>query len=238
MPAPDRHTLGYDVRYDVMNETPQTLNDAQRLLAELTHDVRQPLTTIKMNLQAIVRLLGQSPPSQQIAAALDAIGDCLLAERELDALFTGVGQLVARESRSLPRIELNDVAVDGVRLYRLISRMCKGIELRLAEPSPVVNGDARRIRYALQTLLRHALGADKESPPGEQVVVGTRRAGSYAELSVGGLPLPVVFGPTHSSALTVTNLVARAYGGIARIESSDSCATVRIVFPEARRSSS
>lgn len=53
--------------------------------ARLRHDLRQPLTTIRMNLQAAIRLLQR--PEPLVPAALDAILDCLDAEREAAGLL-------------------------------------------------------------------------------------------------------------------------------------------------------
>jgi len=233
MRAPDRRTLGYDVRFDVMNDSPQTLNDAHRLLAELSHDVRQPLTTIRMNLQAIVRLLGQERRSPGIDAALDAVRDCLDAELELNALFTGVSEL-ARHIPGFPaRVDLNLVALDAIRLYGISSRLRNPIDVRLAEPPPIVYGQASYLRHAVRTLLKHASAWDGEGASAAQLVVATRQASAYAELSVSGLPSAMIFGRTPCVPLAVTNHVARSQGGIARIESCDSAATVRIVLPGA-----
>src|SRR5689334_21369332 len=43
--------------------------------AELSHDLRQPLTTIRMNLQSAIRLL--QGPNPRVEDAVEALADCL-----------------------------------------------------------------------------------------------------------------------------------------------------------------
>ena len=52
---------------------------------ELLHDLRQPLTCLKMNLQAALRLLRS--PDPHVDAAVEAIEDCLGAQRDVASLL-------------------------------------------------------------------------------------------------------------------------------------------------------
>jgi hypothetical protein len=144
-----------------------------------------------------------------------------------------VSQLVRPTPASPARVDLNLVALDAVRLHRNLSRLANPIDVRLAEPPPIVYGEASHLRYALRTLLRHAVAWDGADASAAQLAVATRQASTYAELSVSGLPSTMIFGRAPCVPLAVTNHVARSHGGIARIESCDSAATVRIVLPGA-----
>lgn len=52
---------------------------------ELLHDLRQPLTCLKMNLQAALRLLRH--PDPHVEAAVEAIEDCLGAQHDVASLL-------------------------------------------------------------------------------------------------------------------------------------------------------
>jgi signal transduction histidine kinase len=206
----------------------QAMSDglSDRTLAELRHDLRQPLTTLKMNLHAILHLLRR--PRPRIGAALDAVVDCLAAEQDLVMLLATMSRGATYRLSATARVALNAVASD-VRetLSQAQPDLAKRVAVRLADHSPLVNGDAASLRFALLSLVRHAL----ESRGADRVVIGTRQAGGRAELSVSGIPLLMVLGPSVHSTLTVTHSVVRAHGGVATIDQRPSGATVRIVLP-------
>ena len=65
-------------------ETPTTALPARQVIAELSHDLRQPLTTITMNLQCAMRLLRS--PAPRLDDAIEALSDCLHSETEIAEL--------------------------------------------------------------------------------------------------------------------------------------------------------
>lgn len=56
-----------------------------QVVTELSHDLRQPLTSLHMNIQSAVKLLQQ--PTPQISMALEALTDCLSTERDMIELL-------------------------------------------------------------------------------------------------------------------------------------------------------
>lgn len=54
-------------------------------LAELSHDLRQPLTVLRMNLQCASMML--DAPSPNVAEAVQLLAECLDAERSVVALL-------------------------------------------------------------------------------------------------------------------------------------------------------
>jgi signal transduction histidine kinase len=216
---------------DLLDRPPPTVDrPSDRLLAELCHDLRQPLTTIKMNLQAVVRLLQRRKPC--IAEALEAIADCVEAEQDVVELLAGMTRPVTPELSYTSRIGLNSIAADVRAALSLGDpRLGKRIALRLAPRSPTVDGDAPRLRLALLSLVRHALDWKGRDRVRARLVVGTRQMEARAELSVAGVPLPLVLGPSLHTTLSVMFSVVRAHGAVARIDPRPAGATVRIVFP-------
>lgn len=63
----------------------EALEDIRRIAFELSHDLRQPLTSLNMNLQTAFRLLQQ--PNPKIDAALEALTDCLGTERDVTRIL-------------------------------------------------------------------------------------------------------------------------------------------------------
>src|SRR5689334_7802757 len=78
--------------------------------AKLAHGLRQPLTTIKMNLQAAIRLL--QAPQPRVAAALDAISDCLTAEAHVVSMLAAIDQPPGEVLPPPLPVELNVVALE------------------------------------------------------------------------------------------------------------------------------
>jgi signal transduction histidine kinase len=199
---------------------------SDRTLAELRHDLRQPLTTLKMNLQAILHLLRR--PRPRIGAALDAVVDCLAAEQELIVLLATMTRSATYKLAATTRVALNVVVTD---VHETLSQakpdLAKRVAVHLADHSPIVNGDAPSLRFALLSLVRHAL----ESRDADRVVIGTRQLDGRAELRVSGIPLLMVVGPSVHSTLAVTQSVVQAHRGLASIDQRPSGATVRIVLP-------
>lgn len=64
------------------------VHDAKQLVDDLSHDLRQPLSSVSMNVQSAIRCLQQ--PQPRVALALQALRECQFLESELLALLTAV----------------------------------------------------------------------------------------------------------------------------------------------------
>ena len=224
---PARDELWYEV---IDGDRAMFNGRSDRTLAELRHDFRQPLTTLKMNLQAIVHLLRR--PRPRIGAALDAVADCLAAEQDLVMLIATVTRSATYGLSATSPVALNAVATDvHETLLQAKPDLDKRIAARLADHSPVVAGDAPSLRFALSSLVRHALEWRGRNRLQRRVIIETRQVSGRAELSLSGIPVSMVLGPRVHSTLRVTERVARAHGGVASIDRSPSGATVRMIFP-------
>ena len=76
-----------------------------QVMTELSHDLRQPLTSLRMNIQSAVKLLQQ--PTPQISSALEALTDCLSTERDMIEL------LAHAHRRATAMVEREDPCVGG-----------------------------------------------------------------------------------------------------------------------------
>lgn len=150
----------------------------RQLLADVAHELRNPLHVLRGNLQAI--LDGVYPMNQEEMSRL------LDQTDHLSRLVNDLHELAQAEARQLPLdrtvVDLGMLVKDTAEVFRPVA-VADGIELRveLLGVSPVVNVDAARIRQALQNLLWNAL---RHTPRGGEIIVAVSRQMGAAEVSV------------------------------------------------------
>jgi two-component system OmpR family sensor kinase/two-component system sensor histidine kinase BaeS len=217
-------------------------NEARRrqLLADVTHELRTPLSVIRAHLEAIVD--GLYPADHTHLGRI--LEETTVMSRLLDDLQTlstaEAGALKLHRQRTDPR-ELVDAAVasfsaraaeDGVRLGG-----------RTAERLPEVDVDPVRIGEVLSNLLSNAI---RHTPVGGEVSVsGAAREGAV-ELAVRdtgpGIPaeqLPHVFdrfsrspdSPGAGLGLAIAKSLVEAHGGRIRAESGPGGTTISFDLP-------
>lgn len=194
-----------------------------QLTASLSHEIRNPLSAIKLNLQILGRRL-----------ELDGFD-----RRRLEITAREVARLeqIMRQMLDTARpLSLEPTPVDLASLAQgclevLEPRLHENAiqaRLRLARDLPLARGDAASLQQAMQNLLLNALEA---SPPGGMITVFARKSreaqDSYLELGVrdhgpGVAPadLPLLFKPFFTRKRLGTGLglvnvkrVAEAHGG-------------------------
>ena len=202
----------------------------RQLLADTSHELRNPLTVIRTNLGLLGRELdpatraevaGETEEEAERMSRL--VADLLLLARQEE---TARGELVP--------LRLDTLARDAVERVRQLAPD-HSVALEQADPL-VVRGDPDRLRQLLDNLLDNAV---RYTPPGGRVAVGVQRAGSEARLvvedtGVGIAPrhLPRIFDrfyrvdPARSRAtggtglgLAIVRHVARVHGGRVEVES-------------------
>jgi len=199
------------------------------LTASLSHEIRNPLSAIKMNLQILVRrleLTGYDRRRLEISA------------REVERLEGILHQLLdTARPLNLRRAPVDLAALVESCLELLEPKAAdKGVTIirRQAVGLPLVNGDAGRLEQALINLLLNALEAVER---GGRIVVWSRRpprSPHLVELGVrdngaGVAPeqLPHLFTPFFTSKARGTGLglsnvkrIVEAHGGEVRVKSS------------------
>ena len=131
---------------------------AGELVTAVTHDLRQPLTAIEMNVAAAAAFLRR--PSPAIDEALAALDDALAQQRRMGDALQALQDLVVRR---VPQRESCDVAaavqdvaalVQGDAIARHVL-----IELAIEPDTPPISGDRVLVRQALLNILIDALEA-------------------------------------------------------------------------------
>jgi signal transduction histidine kinase len=154
------------------------------LVTAVTHDLRQPLTAIEMNISAACALLRRSSPV--IPDALAALDDALVQQRQMRDALQALQDLVIRRAPRRDACNVADAVHDALSLVQGDS-LARHVFIQVdVDPSvPAVSGDAVLIRQALVNVLVDALEATslskrKDAP----ITIAVRRADDAVEIAV------------------------------------------------------
>ena len=209
--------------------------DAARLLTTLAHDVRQPLTSIRMNVQTALRLLRGATP--RLDVALGALDDALLAEGAAADIVRAASERLALGSSTERLADLNAAALDVQRQLRAATatwgaRLVLDLDARV----PLVKADPLWLHSVMLSLVLAAIdiaesGEPSATAPG-RVVLGTRRReGDYAELSLRGTPPSALRADRDFWTQALGAAAAHAWKCHTVVESLASGVTVRVLLP-------
>jgi len=208
--------------------------------AELAHEIRNPLTSIKLNLQRIDRAVaeGGSPETAApVAIALREVG-------RLERVVTGVLRLGRPRPLERGLVSLHAVANDAMDTIRTEAE-ASGVRLvhELAADRDTVLGDPDQLRGALLNLLLNSVEA---MPHGGELTLTTAVRGPTVELVVRdsgpGIPAhvrPNLFRPFFTTkaegtglGLAVAMRAAEEHGGsLELLEGEDRDAVFRLLLP-------
>lgn len=147
----------------------------RRLLADISHEFRTPLTVIKGESDVVLR--GGSKPEAEYRAAIHRILEQAdHASHVVDDLL-----FIARADAGEPRLEMRPLSV-----FRMVRSLCKefaatagrnnlAIEQHIKGPDVVVLADAKRLRQVFVNLMNNALRYSK--PGGTVEVYGSQLNG-------------------------------------------------------------
>jgi phosphoglycerate-specific signal transduction histidine kinase len=204
---------------------------AQLLVRELFHDLRQPLTSMNMNLQTAVRLLRSETPQRD--AAVEALSDCLSVELDVvQMLSRSLQRFAALMNPSLP-VPLNEVVRDVVAtVCTFEANWQKRLLVHLTEPSPLIPGEARRLRLALVGFVRRALIQLDEQRCVVPLTLETGTGHGQAEIVVRCFRGPV-FEPSMEGLIDFVEALTRRVGGTVTFDARDTEAIIVISLPTA-----
>ncbi len=165
----------------------------RRFIADASHELRAPLTTIQGNLAFLIRYIEDIPPSERHIMLADAHGETLRLANLVDELLllaradANIGQ-VSQTTLPAPIVELDSV------LLKLVRQMRRRLEIEGSAPKIViggiepvrVRGDEESLRRIMIILLDNAIKytrAEGENDEG-RVIVAIERSGNEAVLRV------------------------------------------------------
>jgi signal transduction histidine kinase len=199
-----------------------------KMAAMITHEVRNPLSSIGLNTELLVDELG--------ADADEARGLCKAITHEVDRLTAITEEYLAFARLPKPKIapEPINAMVSALAQFVRQDLGAKRVELatELATGDPVALVDAAQIRQCLVNLVRNATDAVVARGSGK-VTLRTRRTGARVAIEVEddgvGIPadlLPKLFDPFFSTkdggsglGLALTQQIVKDHGGDLRVVS-------------------
>jgi signal transduction histidine kinase len=152
----------------------ERLAAAGRVAANVAHEIRNPLSAIRMNVQLLTR---RDELSRHAREELDEV----LEEIErLDLVLANLLDLTVPPRLSTTFEDLNQVVRGTLRLTSgKLGHLGITTTIRLADELPRVWLDAHKVRQALLNVI---LNAEEAMPRGGSLRVATRRAGDQAEV--------------------------------------------------------
>jgi two-component system, NtrC family, sensor kinase len=199
-----------------------------KMAAMITHEVRNPLSSIGLNTELLEDELGDNEEAKKLVQAI---------HREVDRL-TAITEEYLTFAR-LPKPKLAPEAINSLvaalAAFVRADLAAKQVELavELADGDPIALLDAAQIRQCLINLVRNATDA-VSAKGGGRIVLRTRRAGDRIVLEVrddgSGIPadvLPRLFDPFFSTkeggsglGLALTQQIVKDHGGDLVVEST------------------
>jgi two-component system NtrC family sensor kinase len=193
-----------------------------KMAAHVTHEIRNPLSSIGLNIELLEEELAKGAVPSEARALLDAITREVERLEHLSEEYLRVARLPS------PRMEADDVAAavrDIVTFARPeIDRAGCAVTLHVEDPLPPALFDESQIRQALLNLLRNAREA---MPDGGTIDVSLAAEGMSVVIDVedrgGGIAEDIrtrVFDPFFSTkgegtglGLAITRQIVEAHGG-------------------------
>ena len=211
-----------------------------RMAAHVTHEIRNPLSSIGLNLELLEEELGLADVGAEPRQLVQAI------RREVDHLSGLSEEYLSLARPKLPRLEAESLAelVREAATFVAPEFARAGVQLRLEleDGLPEVLIDEAQIKQALTNLVRNAREA---MPKGGTLTIGLHAAGLDVELSVAdtgpGIPAEIrqnIFDPFFTTknrgtglGLAITRQIVEAHQGqilCEPAEPSGTCFRVRL----------
>ena len=194
-----------------------------KMAAHVTHEIRNPLSSIGLNLELLEEELEEKP--EEVRSLVRAV------RREVDRLVRLSEEYLRVARLPSPRMDRDDLkqTVSDIARFaaaELAQSNCT-LELDFDEALPTVLYDGAQIRQALLNLIRNAREA---MPTGGSIAIGLHGEGMGVILSVGdtgpGIPADIVtrvFDPFFSTkgegtglGLAIVKQIVESHGGVIR----------------------
>jgi signal transduction histidine kinase len=204
------------------------LTVAGGLVASVTHDLRQPLTALEMNIAAAMQFL--SGPTMQVEGALEALRDALVQQSRMRESLQVLDDLSVHRKPLRESIDVVPIARDVVALVgsEVLARHAS-LALVVSSPISPVFGDAPLVRQALLNMVLDALEATSTSLRLKKPVLLTvQQVDGCVEMIVTHFGIRREAAGVDGWGLALARSVVVAHGGTISLE-GDADAGVRLV---------
>ncbi|HTN83193.1 MAG TPA: ATP-binding protein [Sorangium sp.] len=223
-----------------------------KMAAHVTHEIRNPLSSIGLNLELleeeVARASAEGTPDAELRPVMKESAQLVTAIRgEVDRLSRIAEQYLSVARRPRPRLEperVDDLVQELVAFVRPeLDRAGIAVRVEVDEAGPEILLDESQLRQALLNLLRNAREA---MPKGGEIVVSVSFSGGAATIAVDdtgpGVPEELrasIFDPFFTTkqrgtglGLAVTRDIIEAHGGTISCEAREAGGTrFRIALP-------
>lgn len=226
---------------DILGRLTVVLDRQQALVADTSHELRNPLMVVRGNLDLLVHDL---PPDQRQEAANEAREEVDRMARLVDDLLF-LADADTEGSIDRRQVELDEVMAE---LFADATAFSSKHNIQLNANDPVrVTGDEERLRQLIWNLIENAI---RYTPPGGTINLALRRRAGVAEILVSdtgiGIPeehLPHIFNRFYrvdrgrsravggtGLGLSIVKQVAETHGGNVRVRSIPGIGTTFTVY--------
>jgi two-component system, OmpR family, sensor kinase len=213
-------------------EVEQSQNRLRHFVADVSHELKSPLTSIQGFAQALLDGTADDEETRIKAAGI-IDSEARRLKRQVDELLELSRMQSGQAQIALTPLDLNDVLARSVEIYSVQAKN-KGVELHFhVEPGLIVAGDADRLEQVFNNLLDNAI---KNSPRGCAVEITGTLSHDHVRVSVsdsgngiGPENLPHVFERFYQVpgvrtgvglGLTIAREIVSAHGGTIEVQSS------------------
>lgn len=169
LPVSDDLSGGEVIVFDDVTDLIRAQRDAAwgEVARRLAHEIKNPLTPIQLSAERLRHKYLKSMDRDE-AEILDRATRTIVQQVDtLKDMVNAFGDYARAPMLQLEPLDLHELIRDIAELYRG-SRL--RIQLDLAEPAPMISGDAGRMRQLLHNLFKNALEAVRDKDDGELVV--------------------------------------------------------------------
>jgi signal transduction histidine kinase len=206
----------------------EQLTVAGGLVAAITHDLRQPLTALEMNISAALQYL--RPPAVELEPALEALHDALMQQGRMRESLRVLEDLAVHREPLRQLVDPAPIVRDVVALVAsdVLARRAS-LDLDISPTAPPVFADATLMRQALLNMVLDALEATSLSARADKRVgVTVREVDDAVEVAISHFGLRTEAAGIEGWGLALARSVVVTHGGTIAME-GDAEAGVRLV---------
>jgi signal transduction histidine kinase len=142
----------------LLRERNNRLTNLEALSAAITHEVRQPLTTITINGGALVSLLGKVPP--ELDEARSAAEEMIAAGHRISGILHGIGDLFGKTKREPSPVDVNHLVVEALHIFdKELTDHKVTVHAELASELPPALGHRGQLQEVITNLIQNAIEA-------------------------------------------------------------------------------
>jgi len=226
-------------------EQENRLATLEAVIGAVRHELRQPMTAIRLNAEAGLLLLKNKRPPPEFGECLVQItGDCA----RVASLITNIGGALGTSSVKPQSVDVNVVIQRAIEIQqRELDATRVAVSTDLADDLPPASCEAGHLLQVLINLMQNAIDAIRKVPNGHRFLQISSRTGGADEVvltledSGGGIERPNlarIFQPFVSTkpggiglGLSISRSIVERYYGKMSVSNGSSGAIFQVILP-------